>query len=130
MVSVLIPSQLTSYTEGASRVAAEGATVEAALDDLDRRFPGLKFRVIDEQDRIRRHIRIFVKRKQVRDLGLVMQAGDRVRMSTGGGGGYGDPKERPVELVARDVIRGFVSRESARTDYGVSFDHDGTPRRV
>jgi N-methylhydantoinase B/oxoprolinase/acetone carboxylase alpha subunit len=34
-----------------------------------------------------------------------------------------------VELVARDVIRGFVSRESARTDYGVSFDHDGKARR-
>src|SRR5581483_3538187 len=36
-----------------------------------------------------------------------LDAGDRVRMSTGGGGGYGDPRERPVELVQRDVIRGF-----------------------
>jgi N-methylhydantoinase B len=50
-------------------------------------------------------------------------------MSTGGGGGYGDPKERPLELVRRDVIRGFVSRESARQDYGVEFDADGKPRR-
>ncbi|HEX2932076.1 MAG TPA: hydantoinase B/oxoprolinase family protein [Candidatus Binatia bacterium] len=58
-----------------------------------------------------------------------LQAGDRVRMSTGGGGGYGDPRERPVELVQRDVIRGFVSRESARDDYGVVFDN-GTARRV
>ena len=58
-----------------------------------------------------------------------LQAGDRVRMSTGGGGGYGDPKARPVELVQRDVIRGFVSRESAREDYGVVIDDNGKARR-
>jgi N-methylhydantoinase B len=58
-----------------------------------------------------------------------LQAGDRVRMSTGGGGGYGDPKERPLELVERDVIRGFVSRESARDDYGIEFDSNGNARR-
>jgi len=51
-------------------------------------------------------------------------------MSTGGGGGYGDPRERPLELVQRDVIRGFVSAESARDDYGVVTDGDGkAPRR-
>ena len=58
-----------------------------------------------------------------------LQAGDRVRMSTGGGGGYGDARERPVELVERDVIRGFVSFESARDDYGVVFDAAGKARR-
>jgi hypothetical protein len=39
------------------------------LDDLDRRFPGLKFRVIDEQDRIRRHMRIFIGMDEARGLG-------------------------------------------------------------
>jgi len=58
-----------------------------------------------------------------------LQAGDRVRMSTGGGGGYGDPRERPVELVERDVIRGFVSVDSARDDYGVVIGADGKARR-
>ena len=58
-----------------------------------------------------------------------LQAGDRVRMSTGGGGGYGNPRERPVELVERDVIRGFISPESARTDYGVIIDANGNARR-
>jgi N-methylhydantoinase B len=53
-----------------------------------------------------------------------------VRMSTGGGGGYGDPKERPLELVERDVIRGFVSRESARDDYGVVFEPNGKTCRI
>jgi N-methylhydantoinase B len=58
-----------------------------------------------------------------------LQAGDRVRMSTGGGGGYGDPRERPVELVQRDVTRGFVSIESARDNYGVVFDANGKASR-
>ncbi|HET9550909.1 MAG TPA: hydantoinase B/oxoprolinase family protein, partial [Candidatus Binatia bacterium] len=58
-----------------------------------------------------------------------LQAGDRVRMATGGGGGYGDSHERPVELVQRDVIRGFVSPESARDDYGVVIEADGKASR-
>jgi N-methylhydantoinase B len=60
----------------------------------------------------------------------LLQPGDRVRMATGGGGGYGPPSERPVELVQRDVTRGFVSLESARKDYGVIIDADGKARRV
>ena len=59
-----------------------------------------------------------------------LQAGDRVRVATGGGGGYGSPSERPVELVQRDVIRGFVSLESARDDYGVVIEADGRASRV
>ena len=78
MIAVLIPSQLTSYTDGATRVAAEGATVEAALDDLDRRFPGLKFRVIDEQDRVRRHVRIFVGQDETRDVRRPLRSGDEL----------------------------------------------------
>jgi N-methylhydantoinase B len=62
--------------------------------------------------------------------GCALQSGDRVRMSTGGGGGYGDPRERSIELVARDVRRALVSRESAKNDYGVVFDTDGRARRV
>ena len=59
-----------------------------------------------------------------------LQAGDRVRVATGGSGGYGSPSERPVELVQRDVIRGFVSLESARDDYGVVIEADGRASRV
>jgi molybdopterin converting factor small subunit len=78
MVQVLIPSQLTAYTDGATRVDAQGATVEAALDDLDRRFPGLKFRVIDEQDRIRRHMRIFIGQDEARDVRRPLEPGDEL----------------------------------------------------
>ena len=78
MVQVLIPSQLTAYTAGATRVEAQGTTIEAALDDLDRRYPGLKFRVIDEQDRIRRHMRLFVGQDEARDVRRTLQPGDEL----------------------------------------------------
>jgi molybdopterin synthase sulfur carrier subunit len=78
MTRVLIPSQLQSYCRGASRVEATGETVDALLRDLDRLYPGIRFRVIDEQDRIRRHMRIFIGREAVRNLGSPLRAGDEV----------------------------------------------------
>jgi molybdopterin converting factor small subunit len=78
MTQVLIPSQLTSYTDGASRVAAEGVTVGAVLDDLDARFPGLKFRVVDEQDRVRKHMRLFIGQAETRDVAQTLGPGDEL----------------------------------------------------
>ena len=78
MISVFIPSQLTSYTGGATRMPAEGATVGEALDDLDRRFPGLKFRVVDEQDRVRKHMRIFIGQDETRDVARPLRPGDEL----------------------------------------------------
>jgi molybdopterin synthase sulfur carrier subunit len=78
MVRVLIPSQLIAYTDGASRVEAEGACVGAVLDDLDGRFPGLKFRVIDEQDRVRKHMRLFVGQDETRDVTRAMGPSDEL----------------------------------------------------
>jgi molybdopterin converting factor small subunit len=75
MIRVSIPSQLIAYTGGATRVEADGATVAAVLDDLDRRFPGLKFRVVDEQDRIRRHMRVFVGPHEARRVDAPVAAG-------------------------------------------------------
>lgn len=74
---VLIPSALRSYTER-GETEASGATLAAALVDLERQYPGIRFRVIDEQDRIRRHIRIFVNGEQVRDLSHPLRATDEV----------------------------------------------------
>lgn len=71
-MKVLIPSALRSYTE-AAHADAEGATLAAVLTDLDRRYPGIRFRMIDEQNRIRAHIRIFVNGTQVRDLAQPLQ---------------------------------------------------------
>ena len=76
-MKVLIPSALRSYTES-SEAEASGATIAAVLIDLDCRYTGIRFRMIDEQDRIRRHIRIFVNGGQVRDLSQPLAATDEV----------------------------------------------------
>ncbi|MDB5468099.1 MAG: molybdopterin synthase sulfur carrier subunit [Phenylobacterium sp.] len=78
MTQVSIPSQLISYTDGATRVEAAGETIAGVLDDLDARYPGLKFRVVDEQDRIRKHMRIFVGREAARDIRTALAEGDEV----------------------------------------------------
>ena len=52
------------------------------------------------------------------------QAGDLVRIQTAGGGGWGDPLEREIHLVEKDVRGGFVSLKSARSEYGVVVDPD------
>lgn len=54
-----------------------------------------------------------------------LPAGSVIEMRTPGGGGYGDPLERPLDLVARDVRRGYVSRGKAAAEYGVVFDSAG-----
>jgi molybdopterin converting factor small subunit len=66
-MQVLIPSALHSYTRQ-RRVEASGDTLDAMFDDLDRRYPGLRFRVVDEQGRLRPNLRIFVNGLGVRDL--------------------------------------------------------------
>ena len=76
-MKVLIPSALLSYTER-SQTEASGATLAALLTDLDQQYTGIRFRIIDEQDRIRRHIRIFVNGEQARDLSQPLVAADEV----------------------------------------------------
>jgi N-methylhydantoinase B len=61
--------------------------------------------------------------------GLDLDAGDRVRVETGGGGGYGPPAERPLDLVRRDLQRGYISRETAEADYCVKIAPDGAITR-
>lgn len=76
-MKVLIPSALRSYTES-SQADAQGATLAALLLDLDRQYAGIRFRMVDEQDHIRRHIRIFVNGTQVRDLAQPLAQTDEV----------------------------------------------------
>lgn len=61
------------------------------------------------------------ERSMLKVNNLPLKAGDVVTTYTGGGGGYGNPLERDPELVRRDVISGYVTREGAARDYGVVF---------
>ena len=68
MVRVRIPTPLRSYTQQRAAIDAEGATVRALLADLERQCPGIRFRMVDEQDRIRKHMKVFVNDEATRDL--------------------------------------------------------------
>jgi sulfur-carrier protein len=76
-MKVLIPTPLLSYT-GQREVQAIGATLSAVLADLERQYPGIRFRMIDEQDRMRAHVRFFVNGVQVRDPTQALQSDDEV----------------------------------------------------
>ncbi len=76
-VQVIIPSALQSYTRS-SRVQAEGATLAELLAALDQRYPGLRFRMVDEQDRLRPHMRVFVAGQAVQALDFVLPPGQDV----------------------------------------------------
>jgi sulfur-carrier protein len=65
---VRIPTPLRSYTGGEANVAADGTTVAEVLADLDRQFPGIRFRVVDEQDRLREHMTVWLDGERCRDL--------------------------------------------------------------
>jgi molybdopterin synthase sulfur carrier subunit len=67
-VRVRVAALLHSYTAGLRSVEVEASTVGEAIVAVDARFPGLAFRVIDEQHRIRPHMNIFLGEEKVRDL--------------------------------------------------------------
>ncbi len=67
-MKVHVGSVLHSYTGGRNEVEAAGRTIASVLDDLDRRYPGLRFRIVDEQERIRPHMRIWIGTKAVNQL--------------------------------------------------------------
>jgi N-methylhydantoinase B len=61
--------------------------------------------------------------------GFELDMDDIVRVETGGGGGYGPAGERTIELVQRDLDCGYISREGAERDYGMSVDEKGRVSR-
>ena len=77
-MKVYIPDALRSYSGDRRYVEGRGATLAALLDDLERQFPGMRFRMIDEQDAIRRHMRVFVNGDEARTLDVALKEGDEI----------------------------------------------------
>lgn len=86
LVKVHVPTPLRSYTNQ-SVVEADGATLAALFADLERRYPGVRFRVINEQDQIREHIKIFVNQAIAENLAAPLRPGDDVRIIAAISGG-------------------------------------------
>ena len=77
---VLIPTPLRKYTDGARQVRGHGETLRAVFDDLEAHHPGLKFRVIDEQGRLRQHLKLFVNQRLAPDLEAHVEPQDQIQI--------------------------------------------------
>jgi sulfur-carrier protein len=78
--TVRIASPLRTYTAGAAALPARGGTLAEVLAHLEQRCPGIRFRMIDEQDRIRPHMRLFVNTDEARALSAQVREGDTVHI--------------------------------------------------
>jgi sulfur-carrier protein len=86
-VKVRIPDPLRSYTDREKVVEATGDTIAALLIDLDRQYPGLRFRMVDEQHRLRKHMKVFVNDESVRDLDTRITEADEITIMQALSGG-------------------------------------------
>ena len=89
---VFIASPLYAYTGGRGEVEAFGATVAEVLADLDRRFPGIRRRIVDEQDRVRQHMRIYVGTEPAATLDQPIPEGQDVHILQSLSGGTATPR--------------------------------------
>lgn len=79
-MKVYIPSPLRSYTQKANLVEGEGASLKEILANLDKSYPGIKFRMIDEQGGIREHIKLFVNEDEAKNLDVSVSGSDVVHI--------------------------------------------------
>ena len=85
MTRVLLPTHLRSYTAGAASIAASGVTLGEVLADVEKQHPGFLIRIVDEQDRIRPHIKCFVGGEQARDLAVPITGEVQIIAALSGG---------------------------------------------
>ena len=77
-MKVRITSPLQSYTKGLSVVEIDKSSLNELLDELDSQFPGIKFRFINEQDKIRPHMKIFINGRVVNDIFIPLEANSEI----------------------------------------------------
>jgi molybdopterin synthase sulfur carrier subunit len=68
MVSVRVPTPLRKFTNGQDEVSAQGSSVRALVDDLEKNFPGIKERICDEAGKVRRFVNVYVNGDDIRFL--------------------------------------------------------------
>jgi molybdopterin synthase sulfur carrier subunit len=80
-LTVRVPTPLRSLTKGAAEVQAQGDTVADVVEDLERQFPGLRERLLDESGELRRFVNIYVNEDDIRFLDgkkTALKTGDQV----------------------------------------------------
>ncbi len=84
---VHIPSPLLGYTNMQKKVSVNGETINLVLKDLNNQFSGITFRIIDEQGKIRPHIKIFINTEQIYSINNVVYTDDEIHIITALSGG-------------------------------------------
>lgn len=89
MPKVIIPPPYQGPTRGEGRVEVEGSTLGACLDALERRFPGFRAQVMDEQGAVHRFVKLFVNGELVprADLSRRLAEGDEIEILAAIAGG-------------------------------------------
>lgn len=77
---VHVPTPLRSYTSERGQVEAKGATLDKVLRDLDRQFPGFRFRIVNEAEEVRRHIKLYLGHTMTEDLSASTEKVDEVHI--------------------------------------------------
>ena len=83
---VHIPSPLHSYSK-TNLVNAQGTTLAELFADLERQFPGFRFRIVNEQDEVREHFKIFVNQRLAQNMREPLSRNDTVRIIAAISGG-------------------------------------------
>jgi molybdopterin converting factor small subunit len=86
-VNVRIPTPLRSYTGQQAVVEGRGTTVDEVLRDLDVRYPGMRFRMVDEQGAVRKHMKVWVNQDACRDLSTPVTDADEITIMQALSGG-------------------------------------------
>jgi molybdopterin converting factor small subunit len=86
-VKVRIPTPLRSYTAQQPVVELDANDLVEVFAQLDERFPGIRFRVIDERQQIRKHMKVFVNDESVRELDTKLAPTDEVTIMQALSGG-------------------------------------------
>ncbi len=77
---VHIPSPLRSYTGNKSEIQSDGSSVDDLLINLDKSYPGIRFRMIDEQGGIREHIKFYVNREQIKSINIALNGNEEIHI--------------------------------------------------
>jgi molybdopterin synthase sulfur carrier subunit len=107
-MKVFVPTPLRSYTREESVVEGSGSSLGELLADMDRRYPGFRFRIIDEQDGIRQHIKIFVNQEQAGTLEASLRSTDEVHIICALSGGRGSDLRPPTSDLRPQTRRGLI----------------------
>jgi len=67
-VRVRVPTPLRKFTQGVDEVSAQGVTITALVDDLEKNYPGIKERICDETGKVRRFVNVYVNGDDIRFL--------------------------------------------------------------